>query len=138
MTDVQALTIAAAAFVMSFSGATLGDIVTARASAAESIVALAQASTAPMAEAAPAAPRGQRYGIALSPPQGGEQSLPILGVSEVAEAAGVREGDRIISINGTAVSQIAPADFGAYMRTSPLTLVVERGDETLTFEMSLG
>ncbi|MEZ6022961.1 MAG: S41 family peptidase [Hyphomonadaceae bacterium] len=86
------------------------------------------------------APPNRRYGIGLLPPSGGEQSLEILQVDPgfVAANAGVRVGDRIVSLNGTPVSQIAPAELVTYMRGSPLTLVVERGGERLTFEMSLG
>jgi hypothetical protein len=138
MTDVQALAVAAAAFVVSFSGASVADIAAARASAVVGVITLAQSAAAPIAlQRTEAAPGQPRYGIALSPPRGGEQSLPILEVSEIAEAAGVRAGDRIVSLNGTPVSQIPATEFGSYMRASPLVLVVDRSGETLTFEMAL-
>jgi C-terminal processing protease CtpA/Prc len=94
---------------------------------------------APMMRRVEAAPGQRRYGIALTPPQGGEQSLPIVEVvaGNVAAEAGVRAGDRILSLNGTPVSQIPPGEFINYMRSPQLVMVVDRAGQQLTFEMSL-
>lgn len=80
-----------------------------------------------------------RYGIALAPPRGGEQALEVLDVAADGPAAqaGLRAGDRILSLNGTPVSQIAPQDFGGYMRAPQLTVQVERDGQPLIFAMAL-
>lgn len=80
---------------------------------------------------------GPRYGLMLQPPRGGEDALPVGGVepNSIAARAGVRAGDRILTMNGTAVSQIEPANFGSYMRASPLTLMVDREGQRVTIEM---
>jgi C-terminal processing protease CtpA/Prc len=86
-----------------------------------------------------AAPGQPSYGFALAPPRGGEAALPILDILDgsIAAGAGVQRGDRILSLNGTPVSQIPPADFRDFMRADPLVLVVERSGAELTFELSM-
>jgi len=85
------------------------------------------------------APANRRYGMMVAPPRGGESTITIqqLAPGGVALAAGVRPGDRIVSLNGAAIGDIPAAEFGNYMRASPLRMVVERDGERLTFEMSL-
>lgn len=80
---------------------------------------------------------GPRYGIMLQPPRGGESALPVGGVEagSIAATAGVRTGDRILSMNGTLVAQMQPDTFGAYMRASPLALVIDRGGQRVTIEL---
>jgi C-terminal processing protease CtpA/Prc len=90
---------------------------------------------------APGGPQGRpSYGIAMAPPRGGEQALDIFDVvaDRPAAAAGLRAGDRIVSVNGTAVSQLAPGQFETAMRASPLTLGIRRGEEELSFTLTLG
>jgi C-terminal processing protease CtpA/Prc len=82
---------------------------------------------------------GPSYGIGLSPPRGGEPNLPVLEVAADSPAAraGLQEGDHILSLNGTAVSQIAPNEMSTYFHDSPLVVVVERGGQQRTLTMTL-
>lgn len=101
------------------------------------------------ASAAVAAPRppavhrvvtpGPRYGIGIADPEGGQPSLRIFEIDpgSIAARAGLQAGDRILTLNGTPVSQIPAGGLQPYMRASPLAVVVARGDEQLTFHMSL-
>ncbi len=91
------------------------------------------------ARVTPADGQKVRYGIGMAPPRGGEEFLEVLMVSPglVAEEAGVQVGDRILTVNGTAVSALAREEFMAAMRGSPLTLVIDREGETLTFVLAL-
>ncbi len=85
-------------------------------------------------------PPGRRaYGIGVIDPQRGQTSIRVEEVAPgmVAEQAGIRAGDRIVSINGVAIADMPAGGFSTAMRASPLTMVVERGGERLTFEMSL-
>lgn len=93
----------------------------------------------PPARVVSAATGQRRYGLGLEPPRGGETSLPILEVpaGSVAERAGIRRGDRILRMNGRAVSEIGGAEITGYLRGSPLELVVERDGAELTIRMSL-
>jgi C-terminal processing protease CtpA/Prc len=88
-------------------------------------------------EAAPSSTR--RYGIMMLPPQVGEAYVLVEDTAEnsIARAAGVRASDRIVAINGTAVAQMSAEQFGAAMRTSPMTLTLERGSERVELRMSL-
>lgn len=95
---------------------------------------------APMMRRVEAAPGRPSYGIAMTPPRGGESELQIIDVIDgrVAAGAGVRAGDRIVSVNGVAVSQLQPGQFETAMRASPLTLGIRRGEEELSFTLTLG
>lgn len=86
-----------------------------------------------------AEPGRRAYGIGLFPPRGGEAYVNVEEVAPgmVAERAGVRAGDRIIAINGTAVAQMSRQQFGEAIRSSPMTLTLERGGERLELAMSL-
>jgi C-terminal processing protease CtpA/Prc len=86
------------------------------------------------------APPNRRYGVMMAAPEGGESFIAIDDTVEgsIARTAGVRPGDRIVRINGRAVSDLPPQEIGAAMRGSPITLEIERGDERVTIEMSLG
>ncbi len=111
------------------------------AAAAESAAAESTAASAPPpgAQIIEGNPKERRYGIGMAPPQGGEESVAVIMVpaGSVAAEAGLRVGDRILSVNGTPVPEIEIAGFMAAMRASPLSLVVDRADETLTFDLSL-
>ena len=96
----------------------------------------------------PARPRMQRresasggrgYGIAMLPPKSGETDIRVVQVieSSIAQRAGVQSGDRIVSINGKAVSELEQGELRGMMRQSPLVLEIERGGERLEFGLSL-
>jgi C-terminal processing protease CtpA/Prc len=84
-------------------------------------------------------PPNRRYGMGMAPPRGGEEYLPVLTVVEgqVAAEAGVEVEDRITHMNGMAVGELSREALVAALRGTPLTIVVDRGGERLTFEMSL-
>jgi C-terminal processing protease CtpA/Prc len=90
-------------------------------------------------EPLPANPPNRRYGIGMAPPRGGEEYLSVLMVTEgqVAEEAGVEVNDRITHLNGVPVAELSREELVAALRGTPLTLVVDRNGELLTFEMSL-
>lgn len=85
------------------------------------------------------APPTRRYGIAMAPPQHGAQFLEVQNVDAgaVAARAGLRPGDRIVSLNGRAVSDIPHSDLPNAMRASPMTMVIERNGQRQTIQMSL-
>ena len=96
----------------------------------------------------PAMPRMQRresasgqrgYGIGMLPPQSGASSIRVVQVIDggVAQRCGVRAGDRIVSIDGKAVSELEQGELRGLMRQSPLVLEIERDGEQLEFELSL-
>lgn len=86
-----------------------------------------------------AVPGRPGYGIALEPPRAGAQSVEVREVIEGSLAAerGMREGDRIVSLNGAPISSVTPQQFAEQMRGSPLRLVVERGSERINFTLTL-
>ena len=105
-------------------------------SAAANVPAFAAPAVRRVVEAAP----GRRaYGIGLFPPRGGEAYVNIEEVAPgmVAEQAGVRAGDRILAINGTAVVQMSAEQFRTAIRSSPMTLSLQRGEDRLELRMSL-
>ncbi|HYD74217.1 MAG TPA: S41 family peptidase [Candidatus Binatia bacterium] len=81
----------------------------------------------------------RRYGIVMLPLRAGATYVLVDDTAEnsIARAAGLRANDRIVAINGTAVAQMSTEQFGAAMRTSPMTLAVERGSERVELRMSL-
>lgn len=81
----------------------------------------------------------RRYGIGMAVIEPGAASIEIVEVAPgfVAARSGLQAGDRIVSINGTAVSTLTPDALSTAMRASPLTVVVSRGAEQMTFRMSL-
>ena len=93
----------------------------------------------PMMRMAGGNPSPRRYGMGMAPPAIGATMLPILRVDagSIAERAGLKVGDRILRLNGKAVSEIPPAEIPGPLRGSPLTVVVERAGQELTFEMTL-
>ncbi|MEX1993476.1 MAG: S41 family peptidase [Steroidobacteraceae bacterium] len=100
---------------------------------------LALAATQPAIRAVGGNPGQRRYGMAMAPPPAGATALPILQVAadSIAARAGLQVGDRILRLNGRAVAGLSPAELPGLMRGSPLTVVVERAGQELTFEMSL-
>jgi len=84
-------------------------------------------------------PSQRRYGMGLAPPAAGATALPILQIAagSIAEVAGLKAGDRILRLNGKAVSEFSPAEIPGALRGSPLSVVVLRAGQELTFELSL-
>lgn len=97
------------------------------------------AAPAPAVRPVAASPSARRYGMGMAPPPVGAKELPILHVDadSIAARAGLLVGDRILRLNGKAVSEISPAELPGALRGSPLTVVVLRAGQELTFEMSL-
>lgn len=54
-----------------------------------------------------------------------------------AEKGGLRAGDRIVRINGRAVSEMTGDERGDAMKKSPLKLRVQRGGEAVDLTLSL-
>jgi C-terminal processing protease CtpA/Prc len=81
----------------------------------------------------------RRYGIMMMPPRGGEPYVLVEDTAEnsIARSAGVRASDRIVAVNGTAVAEMSSEQFGAAMRSSPMTLTLQRGEESVELRMSL-
>lgn len=80
----------------------------------------------------------RRYGIGTAM-QVGAESFEVMEIAPgfAASRSGLQAGDRIVSINGAPVSSLSADQFSAAMRASPLTLDVMRGQERMTFRMSL-
>lgn len=85
------------------------------------------------------APPTRRYGIMIEPPIGAQPFIVVQNIDAdgLAARAGLRAGDRILSLNGRAVSEIPAAEIGGAMRASPLTIVIERNGVRQTIQMSL-
>jgi hypothetical protein len=85
-----------------------------------------------------AAPKARRYGIRMSP-NPGQDALAVAGVDPdtPAHRAGIQAGDRITAIGGKSVASMSFSDISHAMHSSPITLTVQRGDETLEIRMSL-
>jgi C-terminal processing protease CtpA/Prc len=81
----------------------------------------------------------RRYGLGMAGRAESTDSIEVLEVAEgfAASRSGVQRGDRILTINGRAVRDIPEAEFRQLMRSSPLTMVVDRDGQRLTFNMSL-
>ncbi len=81
----------------------------------------------------------RRYGIGMinGGPNATEIEVAEIAPGFAAERSGLQAGDRIISVNGTAVRTLTPDALSAAMRGSPLTLEVMRGSERMTIRMSL-
>jgi C-terminal processing protease CtpA/Prc len=81
----------------------------------------------------------RRYGLGMAGRAESTDSIEVLEVAEgfAASRSGIQRGDRILSINGRAVRDIPEDDLRQLMRSSPLMLMVDRGGQRLTFNMSL-
>jgi C-terminal processing protease CtpA/Prc len=84
-------------------------------------------------------PPTRRYGIMMTMPDERTSFIRVEGVDGggVAANAGLREGDRIVAVNGRAVSEMTPEALGPAMRASPLTLEIERSGARRSVAMSL-
>ena len=106
--------------------------------AAEALT-LPQAPTMPRMQRRESASGGRGYGIGMIPPRSGETAIRVMQVIEngIAARAGMQAGDRIVSVNGKAVSELERGELGGIMRQSPLVLEIERGGERREIELSL-
>jgi membrane-associated protease RseP (regulator of RpoE activity) len=88
------------------------------------------------AMAAPA-PAPKRYGVRIHPSADGAFEVEGSDPGSPAEKAGLRGGDRIVSIDGTPVAGLEGARLGEMLRRSPVKLVIERDGRRSEIEMSL-
>jgi predicted aspartyl protease len=89
------------------------------------------------ATAPPPSPAPRRYGVRMIPSSSGGLEVAGTDPGSPAEKAGLRAGDRIVSVNGKETKALDPAGVAALMRVSPVTLVIEREGKQLVIEMSL-
>lgn len=80
----------------------------------------------------------KRYGFLLSPPAAGADTLPLLGAApgSIAEKAGFKAGDVVLSLNGVPVKDAVPT-LATLMRSSPLTVTFRRDGEVRTQVLTL-
>jgi len=84
-----------------------------------------------------AAPPTRRYGMKVHMlPDGG---MEVMGTDEgsIARKAGLESGDQILGINGVKLEQISEEKRGEILRSSPITLQIERGGKSIEIRMSL-
>lgn len=79
----------------------------------------------------------RRYGIRLGGLSG--DVLNVLGADAglPADAAGIRGGDRIVTLNGRPVAELSQQERMAALKGSPLQLHIERGAETIELTLTL-
>ena len=73
------------------------------------------------------------------PPRPGESSIEVMMVADesVAEAAGVQQGDQIVAINGTSVSELKQSGVIDALRAPQLGLAISRAGETFDVQLEL-
>lgn len=83
--------------------------------------------------------RPKRYGVKFDPNRIGRGPLVVEGVIEgmAAEAAGLRAGDRIVTIDGAGVTGLSQLDLATLFRRPSLTVTVERDGESIEIKMTL-
>jgi C-terminal processing protease CtpA/Prc len=84
-------------------------------------------------------PEQKSYGLGIMPPRPGESAIEVMMVTtdSVAAAAGLRQGDRIVAINGTRVADMEQSAVIAALRSSELGLEVSRAGETFDVQLAL-
>lgn len=99
-------------------------------------VRLQEAEGTPIVTAGGAAPP-RRYGLRLIPGDDGSLRVDGADPGSPAEKAGMRAGDLILGINGTPIGKMDPEQRAVLMRTSPVTLQIERDGKPMDVRMSL-
>ncbi len=85
-----------------------------------------------------AAPEGKkRYGMRFQGSLDGALSVASVDPGSPAEAGGLQAGDRILSINGVPLEELATADRMTAFQASKLELEVQRGDAAHLLSLSL-
>lgn len=78
----------------------------------------------------------KRYGILLALAGDGRADVDGVVPGGIAERSGLREGDRIVAINGVALAKLDPDKRDTALRSSPLRLTVLRDDKELELTLS--
>lgn len=76
-------------------------------------------------------PEPKRYGIMITGSSVEDMVIGDVPAGSLAEQAGLRAGDKIVSVNGRAVASISHEELQAAMSGSPLRLGVKRGEKVL-------
>jgi len=84
-----------------------------------------------------AAARPKRYGMKFVAPEATPLEIAQVVPGGRADKGSLRAGDRIVSINGRAVSEMNGDERAEAMKRSPLKLRVQRGEETVDLTLSL-
>ena len=82
-------------------------------------------------------PPNRRYGIMIVMSSQGPMEVQGAVPGSIAEKAGLRKGDKIISINGQEVASLGMSRRGELLRESPVTMLVERNGRKIEIRMSL-
>jgi len=86
---------------------------------------------------AEAGPQRKRYGLKIHIDDSGAMAVDGTDPGSPAEKAGLKEGDRIVSVNGVAAEELEQARLAMFMRASPVKLVIERDGKKSEIEMKL-
>ena len=108
-------------------------------------VTIGSASSATVAKNGEAAPEGTHLGLALRPLTADERAqagvpggLVVTESSGHAAEAGIREGDVVLSVNGTPVSSVAQLRSLVQPGESQVALLIQRGDNRIFVPVGLG
>jgi serine protease Do len=108
-------------------------------------VTIGSASSATVAKNGEAAPEGTHLGLALRPLTADERAqagvpggLVVTESSGHAAEAGIREGDVVLSVNGTPVSSVAQLRSLVHPGESQVALLIQRGDNRIFVPVGLG
>ena len=88
-------------------------------------------------EVAAPSPAPRRYGVRMTSSPSGNPEVAGTDPGSPAEKAGLRPGDRILSVNGKETKGLDPVEVAGLMRVSPVSLVVEREGRKVVIGMRL-